>query len=147
MSKAASPAVPIGAHRFDATALGDLLAPALPVEPSWVLGYRQARAVRGAFGLPVTEALHLSELPVAATTGPASPDSGLQAVSVNADGLASVVLGWEAGAASKLFAAARGVWALRFDPAPFTLITAARSCRQRTSRAFAAELLAPAEGI
>jgi Zn-dependent peptidase ImmA (M78 family) len=41
----------------------------------------------------------------------------------------------------------RALWHYIWDDSPLFMVTAARTHRQRVERAFAAELLAPAEGI
>ncbi len=116
-------------------------------EPPWAVGYRQAVNVRAALDMPATRPLQPTEFPVVILEGLPAPDSGLQGVTVPANHVATLVLGWHASPPSRLFAVARGTWALLTNAGPATLITTAHSYRQQVSRAFAAELLAPAEGI
>ncbi len=119
-------------------------------ERAYRIGYRQAGLVRQALSLSPTEPVRLDQLPVAQVQGVAkAPSSSLQGVSVTTDDRehANLALGWPASRTSLLFASARCFWGLLFDSAHTNLFTDAPSRRQQVSRAFAAELLAPAEGI
>ena len=58
-----------------------------------------------------------------------------------------VVIGQNRPATSKRFTLSRALWHYLWDDSPLFMITTAHTYRQRVERAFAAELLAPAEGI
>ena len=77
-------------------------------------------------------------------------ERSVQAVGGRTDSRSALlVLGRPAGAQARRFSQGRGLWHLLFgtSPAGRFLLTPARTDRQRTERAFAAELLAPADGI
>jgi hypothetical protein len=119
-------------------------------ERPYETGYRQAAAVRKAMSLAPTAPLRPGDLPVVATDFVGSPDRSLQGLSLASAqrDRAGLVLGWLASPPSLLFASARSAWSLCFeDASDELLLTGASSVRQQVSRAFAAELLAPAEGI
>ena len=83
-----------------------------------------------------------------ASTVRKAPDVSLQALGAGASHPHPlVVIGQNRPAASKRFTLSRALWHYLWDDSPLFVITAAHTYRQRVERAFAAELLAPAEGI
>lgn len=122
----------------------------LPQERAFEVGYRQARLLRQALSLSPREPVRLEQLPVVRVRDLVeAPSRSLQGVSVAAEEReqSKLVLGWPASPQSVLFASTRCFWNLLFEPGEANLLTTAPSRRQQVSRAFAAEFLAPAEGI
>lgn len=113
----------------------------------WETGYRQARQVRAHIGLPPTGSFDPSQhVEVAHLTTPDPNLIGLGGWSPERVGV--VILGKPLYKPSRRFAQARALWHLVHEPdRPRFLIVPAVTERHRTERAFAAELLAPAEGI
>ncbi|MGH9066499.1 MAG: hypothetical protein ACRD0J_03120 [Acidimicrobiales bacterium] len=113
------------------------------------VGYQRAALVRRSLDRPATEPFRLEELPIVPLADGDSPTTAVQALSIVSPerSYARLVLGWKPSPASELFVAARSLWSLWFDQGSVALLTGASSWRQQVSRAFAAELLAPAEGI
>ena len=111
------------------------------------IGYEQARRVRAELRLSPEERFPIDQMPVSVSTLQSNEPS-LQGLSRASDEHTNVILGWVARPEEKKFASSRALWhTLYGDPrAPF-LLTSAASPSQQTARAFAAELLAPAEGI
>jgi hypothetical protein len=115
--------------------------------PPWQLGWRQARRVRRELGSGATEKVE-PESYVGSLNRP-SGDRGLQAVGgvgQNENGIA-VALGGAAGSDARRFTLSRALWHFLADDSRFFLITSTYAERQKVERAFAAELLAPADGI
>lgn len=128
-----------------ATAVPDLTDDSLAGEP-WQVGYAAASRSRDALGLGAHE--------------PLPPDPLLQASHLNVDdrgliGLAirrdeeapALVAARYTRSTTMRFAAARALWTLAADMVEPFLITASHSPAQQASRAFGAELIAPAPGI
>lgn len=112
----------------------------------WDFGYAGAREVRRAIGLSAADPFDFGDY-VSKTLLPA-PDRTLQALGGGrADAAPSVVLGRQQHEDSERFTLARAMWHFLRQPQKQFLITPAHTARQRTERAFAAELLAPAEGV
>ena len=112
----------------------------------WVVGYEQARAVRGQITADSKTRLAVGRY-IAAIVRKA-PDVSLQALGAGAShSHPLVVIGQNRPATSKRFTLSRALWHYLWDDSPLFMITAAHTYRQRVERAFAAELLAPAEGI
>jgi hypothetical protein len=113
----------------------------------WELGYRQAARLRDAMGLAPEAPFDARGLMSVVRSN--SHDPGLQAVGGrSARDTDVLILGRPAGERASRFAQARALWHFVFEPAPRSfLITPAYTERQKIERAFAAELLAPAEGI
>jgi hypothetical protein len=114
----------------------------------WRIGYERARRFRLLLDLSVTEPAPIDELVTVHQTGSPAPVNidGL----INAEGSAAldVVVGSGGSAKATRFAAARAIG--RHSLAPIggkSLLTRATQYTERTERAFAAELLAPANGI
>jgi hypothetical protein len=123
----------------------------LPVEGArepWIVGYQQARSVRQALDLRSGSRVDVvNELSVEERV---SPDRSLEAVGgLSASDAGLLVIGRPLHEAQRRFAQARGLWHLVFASGGERrfLLTRAHTTRQKTERAFAAELLAPAEGI
>lgn len=114
----------------------------------WETGWAEARLVRNVLCLSPVDRFDPSVyVPVRAST---SPDRSLQAVGGRAESQSALlVLGGPVSAQARRFSQGRGLWHLLFDRTPTGrfLLTPACTDRQRTERAFAAELLAPADGI
>jgi hypothetical protein len=139
---AAKPSAVVEELRKQARAI-DPPGPALP----WSRGFRQARRVRKILALAPTEPFSIDGL---MTYGESVLDArGLQAIGgISADGGETLLTSRPFGAAAKRFAGARALWHFTHDTTPQRfLLTSAHGDRQRVARSFAAELLAPADGI
>ncbi len=113
--------------------------------PPYRIGWEHARAARAALGWDPAEYANVEDL-VDVDTSPAPDPSLLGAAIVRADNLA-VTVGAHAQTAPR-FVAGRALWRalhVQYD-IPF-LVTNATTRSHRIERAFAAELLAPSEGI
>jgi hypothetical protein len=116
------------------------------VTQPWRIGYSQARDVRSALEIPVESALNLNGLILSRKR--LVDDRGLQAVGGTANGGEPLaILGRPYRAETERFTLGRALWHALFEDDPLFLVTSAYTERQRVERAFAAELLAPAEGI
>jgi len=114
----------------------------------WVVGYEQARVIRGEIAPDNKRRLDVNRYVRAITRK--SPDVSLQALGAGANTnhpRPIVVMGQNRPATSTRFTLSRALWHYIWDDAPLFMVTAAHTYRQRVERAFAAELLAPAEGI
>jgi IrrE N-terminal-like domain len=112
----------------------------------WGPGYTGARAVRRAIGLSPVDPFDFGAY-VSKAVVPA-PDRTLHALGGGrADAAPSVVLGRHQHEDSERFTLARAMWHFLRQPQEQFLITSAHTARQKAERAFAAELLAPAEGV
>ncbi len=112
----------------------------------WVVGYEQARAVRGQIAADSKTRLAVDRY--IATIVRKAPDVSLQALGAGAShSHPLVVIGQNRPATSNRFTLSRALWHYIWDDSPLFVVTAAHTYRQRVERAFAAELLAPAEGI
>jgi len=117
-----------------------------PDQP-WAAGYNGARAVRARLGLEPTDVVPLARWVASATrsSNPFGP-SGLGGTDT-ADKCRLVVPD-STGHRARRFAAARAVGrALMLEPGSDFLLTGSRGASEATARAFAAELLAPADGV
>lgn len=112
----------------------------------WEYGYAAARSVRRELGLGATDRIDVEELVSSQVLDVA--DKKLQAFGVGRrESGPALVLGREQHPRAKRFTLARALWhVLRRPDTPF-LIATTHTARQRVARAFAAELLAPAEGL
>lgn len=116
-----------------------------PIRP-WDIGYDQARIVRQQIEPDSTKKLAADRY--VSTLTRKAPDVNLQALGASADAPSPlVVIGQSRPAASTRFTLSRAIWHYIWDDSPFFVVTSAHTRRQRVERAFAAELLAPAEGI
>jgi hypothetical protein len=112
----------------------------------WGVGYEQARVIRGQIA-PDTRMRFAADHYVTRITRKA-PDVSLQALGAGANHLNPlVIIGQSRPATSTRFTLSRALWHYIWDDSPLFMVTAAHTQRQRVERAFAAELLAPAEGI
>lgn len=111
----------------------------------WVSGYEDARALRRHLGIPAAEPFPMSHF-VEARTG-ARAVGLIEALSGGRRRPVALVPE-DRGPASVRFLSARALHRLLRSPeADFSVLSGARSLGQRVQRAFAAELLAPADGI
>ena len=114
----------------------------------YVVGYEQARRVRSALNLSADSPFP-DEVPVGVEEYD-SPDPALQGLTVATTdrSAAGLIIGWKASDTGRRFARTRAFWHLLFGrlDAPF-LLSEGGSRDQQMARAFAAELLCPAEGI
>ena len=136
---------PSGEIRAVRTALASTFA--LDTATPWQRGFRQARVARQALGLGDDSRLDIGQY--VPTGSRAGGDPRLQAVGVAPGDFArpAIVLDRAAGASSTRFIQGRALWhRLTRDENTF-LITTSYTDLQKVERAFAAELLAPAEGI
>jgi hypothetical protein len=112
----------------------------------WARGYHHAKMARSYFGLDTTERFeHTNVISVRMRS---SHDRSLQGLGgVSEFGAGALVLGRKIKRRDSSFAIARSLWHFTFDPSDRFLLTTAHADRQRVERAFAAELLAPADGL
>jgi Zn-dependent peptidase ImmA (M78 family) len=112
----------------------------------WELGWRQATEVRMLLRIPSEEVFEIDDFLESRIQG--ADHWGLQAVGGTIrDGMPVVVLGREQARTTKRFTLARALWHVLYEDDPLFLITSAYTDRQKIERAFAAELLAPAQGV
>lgn len=116
-------------------------------EAPWIAGYRQAQRVREHLAVPPAAPFPV-EQHVNATSQPCSDARVTGLAGRTDDGSDTLVLGRQLHVASQRFAQARALWHLTYEPRGWRfLLGPIATDRHRTARAFAAELLAPAEGI
>src|SRR5215470_2627112 len=115
--------------------------------PPWQIGWLQARRVREELGLAPTDPIEPAQY-VTHLTRP-SEDRRLQALGGTGLGNRNptVVFGDSSNERARRFTLSRALWHFLAEDDPVFLVTASYTHRQRVERAFAAELLAPAEGI
>jgi hypothetical protein len=113
-------------------------------ERPWTLGYAMARTVRGSLGVSDTQLFDITPWVGRATVSTSSAGiQGAVAVELNRCG---VVLGSES--FNPVFGSAKALGKALLRPGmQHFLLSAARTDDERTAGAFAAELLAPADGI
>jgi hypothetical protein len=111
----------------------------------WRSGWRQARMTRMALGLDNSQPFNLGDLVVSKVRNVSDP--GLLAVGVGSSHSEPVVVTARSGASTQRFTLARALWHQLWDSQPLFLVTGAYAGAQKVERAFAAELLAPANGI
>jgi hypothetical protein len=112
----------------------------------WVIGYEQARVIRGQIAPDNKTRLAVDRYVTTITRK--APDVSLQALGAGpSHPHPVVVIGQDRPATSNRFTLSRALWHYIWDDSPLFMVTAAHTYRQRVERAFAAELLAPAEGI
>ncbi|WP_146252196.1 ImmA/IrrE family metallo-endopeptidase [Streptomyces carminius] len=116
-----------------------------PFKP-WESGWAQARAARGAASLGPLQRFspgdyfEVSEIP--------SPEDRIQAFGKNSGQGGKLIVGAPQGnARTRNFLLGRALWHSVAEPENRFLVTNSYTDRQKTERAFAAELLAPASGI
>ncbi|WP_300609666.1 ImmA/IrrE family metallo-endopeptidase [Trebonia sp.] len=112
----------------------------------WVVGYEQARLIRQQLEPDTTRRFATDRY--VSTLVRKSPDFSLQALGApTSDPRPVVAIGQSRPAASNRFTLSRALWHYIWDDSPVFVVTSAHTHRQRVERAFAAELLAPADGI
>ncbi len=112
----------------------------------WDVGYHQARSIRDQIAPDKTLPFDVERY--VETTTRQGGDLSLQAVGRGASlGSPFVVLGRSGLPTSKRFTLSRALWHSIWDSSPTFVVSSAHTYRQRVERAFAAELLAPADGI
>jgi hypothetical protein len=112
----------------------------------WELGWEQAKLVRNTMGLGQEQAFDIEPL-LTDVTRPTNT-LGIHALGQLKDGgLPLLVVSHRQSDASKRFVLARALWHVLWRNASTFLVTSAYTDRQKTERAFAAEILAPAQGI
>lgn len=128
--------------------LGDTCKQARNGSPPWQQGYDVAQAARAALGLSATDPVDVDDA-IASTSLGTAPGGGLQGLGGRSrHGGTTLVMGQSMGLPARRFMRARALWhVLSRTSEADLLITTARTGRQQASRAFAAELLAPAQGI
>lgn len=135
-------------HPISLPALGSLDWSSIAGVAPWRIGYERARRLRLLLDLAPTEPAPIDALISVRQTQSSAP--------LNVDGLIgsegpsslAVVVGASASGTTKRFAAARAVGRYSLAPIPRrSLLTRTTQYTERTERAFAAELLAPAGGI
>lgn len=116
-------------------------------ERPWLIGYEMARAVRHELALADTD--HFDASPWVGIGHVAAASHGIYGLASVSHGRCGVVLGDQhAGATARRFGQARALGKILARPGRREFVlSAARSQDEKVARAFAAELLAPAEGI
>lgn len=117
------------------------------LRPPWQLGWRQARRVRKELGLDPMARVDPGNYVTSITRS--SNDRGLQAVGGRGRNQksATVVVGRSPSNNARRFTLSRALWHFLAEDAPLFIIASTYTDRQKIERAFAAELLAPADGI
>jgi hypothetical protein len=145
MAKVARPA---DGAAFDVKTLAESLPRPVSFEPRpWEAGYQLARAVRAALDLEPD-----APLPDGVPVHVDEDNDGYHALSgvgmhPGMDSVVNLVLTRRLRDVDRRFAVSRALWHSLTEAAQPFLLTSASSSRQRAGRAFAAELLAPSEGI
>lgn len=111
----------------------------------WRAGWRIARKFREELGIEPQAVFPLEQFVRYLVLD--GPDAGLQALGTADDSATNVVLGRQQHPLAQRFTLGRAMWRALSNPGHQFLVTSGHSLQQRVERAFAAELLAPAEGI
>ena len=112
----------------------------------WEVGYQQARIIRKQIAPDTTARLAVDQYMPSRTRQ--APDVSLQALGATTDQRQPlVIIGQRRPVTSNRFTLSRALWHCIWDDSPLFLVTTAHTYRQRAERSFAAELLAPADGI
>ncbi len=112
----------------------------------WEIGWRQAREVRTLLDMTVETAFDPDQYVRSEVRRGA--ERSLQALGgVPETGPPVLVLGRQQSQQTSRFTLARALWRILYRDERLFLVTGAHTERQRAERAFAAELLAPAEGV
>ncbi len=113
----------------------------------WAVGYEQARLMRSSLG--VSPRARLDPDTLLASGSSKAPGPELQGFGgISAKGAPALILDSRMKARSARFAEARALWHFTYGMGDSSfLLTAARGERQQAERAFAAELLAPVDGL
>jgi hypothetical protein len=117
------------------------------LERPWETGYAMARSVRNKLDVPATDRFETT--PWIGVSDTSAPSNGVQGLTAVRQGRCGLVLGGlRAGRSTSLFGQARALGRVLARPQQHSFVlSAARGHDERVARAFAAELLAPAEGI
>jgi Zn-dependent peptidase ImmA (M78 family) len=113
--------------------------------PAWQRGWEDARFVRDQRHADVFSRFEIDDFISRTVKSGGDPD--LLALGSGAGAYPIAVLSQRRPARSARFTMARALWNCIWDEAPVFAVTSAYTYRQAVERAFAAELLAPAEGI
>lgn len=114
----------------------------------WKIGYRRARRLRHLLGLEPTAEAPIDELLTVGQTVSRAPLNIDALVRADGESGLSVVVGAGVSPTAKRFASARVIGRHGLAPVRgLSLLTRATQYTERAERAFAAELLAPADGI
>jgi hypothetical protein len=113
--------------------------------PAWHRGWEDARFVRDQRHADVSGRFEIERFISRTVRSGGDPD--LLALGSGTGAYPVAVLGHRRPAQSARFTMARALWRCIWDDAPVFAVTSAYTYRQAVERAFAAELLAPAEGI
>lgn len=127
--------------------LGSIVRPGLVATQPWTEGYRLAQDLRNALELTPTQPAPIAELvPVSETVDNPPPNvDGLVRLGIDSAGL---VLGQHTSSTTRRFAGARALARRAIGSATeFSLLTRGSRYSDRVERAFAAEFLAPAQGL
>jgi hypothetical protein len=142
--KAARKAREILQPLYEAT--GGAAKSALTAEKPWAVGYAMARQVRREVGVQDTDRFDPS--PWLGVGDIKAPSGGIQGIATVEEGRCGLVLGDPRPPTTGLFRRARAMGRVLARPQQHSFVlSAARSHDERVAGAFAAELLAPAEGI
>jgi hypothetical protein len=119
----------------------------LDTERPWLAGYEMARAIRRELGLVGTD--HFDVAPWTGIGNVGAASHGIYGLATVSDDRCGVVLGdRHAGVTARRFGQARALGRILTRPGQRQFVlSVARSQDEKVARAFAAELLAPAEGI
>jgi Zn-dependent peptidase ImmA (M78 family) len=114
--------------------------------PAQDTAWEHAQTFRNVAGSNVLERFRVQDYVVSVTRKVGDP--GIQALGRVSEGyFPLVIMGHRVRIKSARFTLSRCLWHFIWDADPAFLVTGAYTDRQKTDRAFAAELLAPAEGI
>ncbi|HUY51931.1 MAG TPA: hypothetical protein VMV92_40565 [Streptosporangiaceae bacterium] len=121
--------------------------PAVEIERPWETGYAMARRVRHELGVSNTD--RFDTTPWVGVSDTSAPSNGIQGLTTVRQGRCGLVLGdLRLGRSANSFGKARALGRVLARPQQHSFVlSAARGHDERVARAFAAELLAPAEGI
>lgn len=116
--------------------------------PPWRIGYERARRLRGLLGLDPRITAPVEELLAVGQTQSSAPTNIDALIRAEDASSLAVVVGAGASPKAKRFASARAIGRHCISPAMGpSLLTRTALYTERTERAFAAEFLAPADGI
>ena len=126
----------------------DVVGPAVALDSTpWKEGYRQARTARKALELAPLDFVHIDQF-VGIATGPSPSPMNIDALVRTTPDTASAVVSPAASPRSRRFLAARAVARKLTEEKPgVSFLTSGSAYTDRIERAFAAEFLAPADGI
>lgn len=135
-------------HAIRLPALGSLDWSSTAGVAPWRIGYERARRLRTLLDLPPSEPAPIENLLTVRQTQSLAPHNVDGLISSEGSASLAVVVGATASANAQRFAAARAIGRHTLAPAQRrSLLTRSAQYTERAERAFAAELLAPAEGV